>query len=223
MCEQTYKHLSRQRTPKLETWKQVKHDLTTQGNAKLIQRKVERSIGKKITLKDISNIKQKMKYDISKNDIEPVIDLLKCKANSTVEVFVSKENEFLGSLYQDEYMKNLYNMFPEILLVDAVYKLLDLRIPGYLLLTVDGDDLSQIAALFIVAEETKEIIQTVLNVFKVKNESWEKTKVMLIDKNLVKREAFKDYFTNVSFLICLCLTLRAFRREVTCEKNGYNF
>ena len=165
-----------------------------------------------------------MKYDISKNDIEPVIDLLKCKANSTVEVFVSKENEFLGSLYQDEYMKNLYNIFPEILLVDAVYKLLDLRIPGYLLLTVDGDDLSQIAALFIVAEETKEIIQTVLNVFKVKNESWEKTKVMLIDKNLVKREAFKDCFTNVSFLICLCLTLRAFRREVTCEKkNGYNF
>ena len=73
-------------------------------------------------------------------------------------MFVSKVNEFLGILYQDEYMKNLCNMFPEILLVDARYKLLDLRIPVYLLLEVDGIGLSKIVALFILTEETKETI-----------------------------------------------------------------
>ena len=60
-------------------------------------------------------------------------------------------------------------MFPEILLVDATYKLLDLRIPVYLLLAVDGKGLSEIVALFILTEETKEIIQTAQYLFKAKN------------------------------------------------------
>ena len=111
-------------------------------------------------------------------------------------------------------------MFPEILLVDARYKLLDLRIPVYLLLEVDGIGLSKIVALFILTEETKETIQTVINVFKAKNESWEKTKVIISDNDFLEREIFKDYFTNASLLICLYYTLRSFRGEVTCEKMG---
>ena len=118
-------------------------------------------------------------------------------------MFVTKKNEFLGTLYQDEYMKNLHNMFPEILLVDAMYKLLDLRIPVYLLLVVDGNGISEIVTLFILTEETKETIETVLNVFKATNGSWEKSKVIMSDKNFEEREAFRDCFTNASFLLCL--------------------
>ena len=36
-----------------------------------------------------------------------------------------------------------------MLLVDATYKLIDLRIPVYLLLVIDGDGLSEIVALII--------------------------------------------------------------------------
>ena len=96
-----------------------------------------------------------MKYETSKNDLETVVNFLKFKTNSTVKVFVSKENDFLRILYQDEHMKNLYSMFPEIMLVDATCKLLDLRIPVYLLLVVDVNGLSVIVVLFILAEETK--------------------------------------------------------------------
>ena len=85
---------------------------------------------------------------------------------------------------------------------------------------MDGNGLSEIVALFILTEETKETIQTVLNVFIVKNESWEKTKVIMSDKDFVEMEVFKDCFTNASLLICLYHTLRSFRREVTCEKMG---
>ena len=79
--EETYKHLPQQRVINLETLEQVKHDLQIQGNGKLIQRKVERNTGKNITLKDISNIKKRMKYEISKNDLEPVVNFLKCQLN----------------------------------------------------------------------------------------------------------------------------------------------
>ena len=49
--EETYKHLPRQRAINLETLEQVKHDLQIQGNAKLIQRKVERNAEKKCNVK----------------------------------------------------------------------------------------------------------------------------------------------------------------------------
>ena len=73
----------------------------------------------------------------------------------------------------------------------------------------------------ILAEETKETIHTVLlSVFKVKNESWEKTKVIMSDKDFMEREAFKDCFTNLSLLICLYHTLSSLHRKVTCKTMG---
>ena len=65
----------------------------------------------------------------------------------------------------------MFEKFPEILLLDATYKLIDLRIPVYLLLVVDGDELSEIVALFILADETKIVIEYIVNVFKKYNES----------------------------------------------------
>ena len=76
-------------------------------------------------------------------------------------------------------MKNLYNLFPEVILVDATYKLLDSRMPVYLLMCIDGDGLSEIAAMFLLAEETKEVVQSAIQIFKKTNPSCNKTKVIL--------------------------------------------
>ena len=54
-------------------------------------------------------------------------------------------------------MRNIYKMFPELVMVDDTYKLLDLKLPVYFLLAVDGDGLSEIVALFIVAEEAEPV------------------------------------------------------------------
>lgn len=69
------------------------------------------------------------------------------------------ENNFKGLFYQDVKMQNMYAHFSQILLVDATRKLLDLRMPVYLLMSIEGDRLSEIVAMFIVAEETKEVTQ----------------------------------------------------------------
>ena len=52
-------------------------------------------------------------------------------------------------------MKIFFERYTAVLLVDATYKLLELRLPVYLLLAIDGDGLSEIAALFILADELK--------------------------------------------------------------------
>ena len=70
----------------------------------------------------------------------------------------------------------MFDKYPEMKLVDATYKLLDLRLPVYLILVIDRDGFSEIVGLFLVEQESKEVISSVVNEFKERNEAWSKTK-----------------------------------------------
>ena len=152
--------------------------------------------------------------------MEVVVDYLKTKEGAVVEVRVDKDSNFKSILFQDQYMKDAYGNFPEILLVDATYKLLDLRMPLYVLMTVDGDGLSDIVGLLIVAEESEAVITSAMESFKRHNPAWIKTTVIMSDKDFTERQAFAKCFPDSSLLICLYHTLRTFRREITVEKMG---
>ena len=80
--------------------------------------------------------------------------------------------------------------------------------------------MSETAGLFIVAEETKVLIEEVVTVFKKHNPHWSSTRVIMSDKDFNEREAFSKCFPMASLVICLYHTLRSFRREITCEKMG---
>ena len=79
---------------------------------------------------------------------------------------VDNENNFKALLYQDLYMKNMFDKYPEMILVDATYKLLDLRLPVYLLLVIDKNGFSEIVGLYLVEEESKDVTSSVVNKFK---------------------------------------------------------
>ena len=142
-----------------EVTNDIEDAIRLQANPKLLKQTIETATGKKVTLKDISNIKQNSEKTIQKNDLEDVIGYLKKQPGCCTDVVVDEDNNFKSLFYQDAHMQNIYTHFPEILLVDATYKLLDLRMPVYLLMGIDGDGLSEVVAMFIVAEETKEVIQ----------------------------------------------------------------
>ena len=173
-----------------------------------------------MTLKDLSNLHQKTNQGISKNGISEIVAYLNQKEGSTVDVMIDSENNFKAIFYQDQYMKKIYERYPKILLVDATYKLLELRLPVYLLLVIDGDGLSEIAALFVLADELKSTVENIVKVLRKHNELWTETKVIMSYKDFVVREAFSKCFANASLLICLYHTLRSFRREVTRKKMG---
>lgn len=139
---------------------------------KFFNRRLRLLLEKKVALRDISNTKQNSKKNIQKNDLENVIGYLKKQPGCCKDVVVDEENNFKGLFYQDAHMQNIYTHFPEILLVDATYKLLYLQIPVYLLMGIDGDVLSEVVAMFIVAEETKEVIQATVDLFKMYNPFW---------------------------------------------------
>ena len=141
-----------------------------------MRQKIEQETGKMVTLKDLSNIKYKSKLSLNKNDIESIVEFLQKQGTSTVDVMVDNENNFKALLYQDVYMKNMFDKYPEMKLVDATYRLLDLRLPVYLILVIDRDGFSEIVGLFLVEQESKEVISSVVNEFKERNEAWSKIK-----------------------------------------------
>ena len=128
----------------------------------MLQQKIEQGTGKKVTLKDISNIKHRTRLPLNRNDLDSVVEFLKKEGDSSVDIIVGEEENFKRLLYQDVCMRNMYMKFPEVMLVDATYKPLDLGMPVYLLLVIDGNGLSEIIGLFLVEEESKEVISSIV-------------------------------------------------------------
>ena len=67
---------------------------------------------------------------------------------STIEVFTDENKTFSGLLFQDGIMKTNFAAYPEVLMVDATYKLNELRMPLYLMLIVDSNGQSEIVGVF---------------------------------------------------------------------------
>lgn len=115
-------------------------------------------------------------------------------------------------------MKSVFSSYPEVLLIDATYKLTNLRMPVYLLMSIDGNGQGEIVMVFLTALETEEAITKMMKAFKTANPAWEKTKIVMSDKDFNERAVVRKEFPHASLQICLFHTLRSFRREITTEK-----
>ena len=119
---------------------------------------------------------------------------------------------------QDETMKTTFEKFPEVILLNATHKTNDLRMPLYLMLTVDSNGESEVVAAFIVTNEEEQTIRSMIQTFKEHNPAWEQVKVALTDKDMVERKTLTSEMPAISLLICLFQVLRTFKREITTEK-----
>ena len=124
-----------------------------------------------------------------------------------MEVFSVEDKHFTGLLYQDQLMKVTFSSYPEIILIDATYKLNELRMPLYLMLIIDGNVQSEIVAAFLTTLETREAITAMVQAFKLHNPNWSHTKVVISDKDFTERSVFEAEFPGASLIICLFHTL----------------
>ena len=139
---------------------------------------------------------------------------------ANVEVYIDNENNFKALFYQDKDMRDMFQCYPEILLVDATYKLNDLRLPLYVMLVVDGNGESEIVGLMLAADERQETIRQMMVYFKDLNPKWNEINCVMADKDMTERQVIKEELPQAGLLICLFHTMRTFRREVTTEKMG---
>ena len=119
----TFQSLPSQR--KIDLNDKVLGELVALGaNKKLIQVKLNNETGKNISLKSIHNIK---KFGSFFDDAERVVGILKNEYGCVVNVLTNNENHVCGIFFMDQGMRRALDFFPELMMIDATYKLLDSR------------------------------------------------------------------------------------------------
>ena len=141
-------------------------------------------------------------------------------AGASVDVYADELQNFKGMLFQDEAMKNCFKSYPEIVFIDATYKLLDINTPVYVILVEDSNGQSEIALICLLVCEDHDSIKWMVKTFKMRNANWHKVRVVMADKDMDERQVIKEAFPSASMLICLFHVLRTFKREISCEKLG---
>ena len=119
--------------------------------------------------------------------------------DSIVEIVKDEKNVLQGIYYQKKIMQEMFSNFPELLLIDATYKLNDLRMPLYIMMVVDGNGESEIVALWIVASEDRISIKNMVHIFKRHN-STDRTVCIMSD-------VLSEEIPNAVLQICLFHTL----------------
>lgn len=188
-------------------------------NMRLLQKEICAKTGKITVLKDLQNIKQQQRKIFAGGDLEAIYEEVKARNDINAEVFVDN-NELQGIYLQDERMRKYFELYPEMALMDATYKLNDRRMPLFILLVVDGNGESQIAALFIIKSENYDIISKMLATFKRYNPKHTEVKLILSDKHFAGRRAYVEAFPNAQLQLCIFHVTENFKREIsTCKMN----
>ena len=91
--------------------------------------------------------------------------------------------------------------------------------PLHILMVVDSSGESDVIALWLVATESKSMINQLTETFLHYNDT-SNTKCIMADKDMTERELLTEKIPTAQLLISLFHVLRTFRCEITCERMG---
>lgn len=205
----------------------IKQTTDVKGNKRIIQAELNaKSESGVVTLKDIHNYVTKHKV-FDRNTVNGFIDELQSMENSNISVFLNDDGQAEGDatqvdsiLFQDEKMQNNFELYPDVLLCDATYKVNDRNMPLFVMMVIDGHGETQIAALALLKSENNRSIQNVLNAFKQKNGKHTEMKTIIVDKSAANISSFGTVFPNVAIQLCVFHAKQAFRRKVVQTNTG---
>ncbi|XP_065639464.1 zinc finger SWIM domain-containing protein 1-like [Hydra vulgaris] len=172
-------------------------------------------LGKKSYSENLHNLAAKQK---GSTDLKSLFAVFQECNGPDLELRTDENGIVTGIFFQDYEMKRFFSLYPELLLVDATYKLTNLRMPLYLLLVVGPNGESEIAAIFLTASEDCVSLSAMFEIFKEKNINWSKISSVFTDKDMTERECIKHAFPQINLLLCIFHVLRCMSREITTSK-----
>ncbi|KAL7306245.1 hypothetical protein TKK_0001681 [Trichogramma kaykai] len=202
--------------PKLneENVKFVKDSLRTGGSNMKILLDLHKA-GINAGLKNITNIKYAAKQ-AQPSSFDDVIKLLDAK-NAIYDFSVDENNSLEGLFVSTPSMKHTYEIFPEILMIDATYGLLDQDYPLVIAAIVDGNGITEVIAFGLVAQETEESYSWFIDCIINHLPGCKQTVAFVSDKDMVLRKVIKEKL-ELDTYICTFHVLQAFKRAVTFDK-----
>ncbi|CAL4170273.1 unnamed protein product [Meganyctiphanes norvegica] len=218
MHQAIFENLPQQRKLDPETSEKTKMILSCDANKKKVQHHLH-SQGIKVQIQDLNNL---MKNEGEKsNDYEKVKNLVDSYDNLDCQ-YLLNENVCTGVFLQTEKMKKTFEAYPEIIFIDATYKLNQLNMKLYVMMCMDGNGESEVIALAFVSSDDRETLAWFADCFVKRNPNFVKVQCIMSDKDMTERDVMKTYFPGVHLLICSFHVLRNLRREVTAKKRDMN-
>ncbi|XP_076864341.1 zinc finger SWIM domain-containing protein 1-like [Brachyhypopomus gauderio] len=154
-------------------------------------------------------------------NLEGTLADIKNDTESIVEVLVDEGRKLSGIYYQDKVMQKHFQLFPELLVVDATFTLACLSMIVYVQFAVDGNGESEIVSVFVVNKDA-ETISAMLDIFKHYNPAWERIRSILTDRSSTHREVYKCHLPGASIQSCPLHTFLAMEREMNPERMKVN-
>ena len=202
-----FRHLPHQRKLPESDKENIRQMLEMKANKKIIQSTIMESTGKVVLMKDIHNMKVSNVKDNDLTTLQRAVNELPKTNGAYVKLHTenkSDNQELTGLFFQDERMRKVFSEYPEFLCVDATYKVNDLRMPLYLLIVENGNGQSEIVGIWVVANESEETIQAMVDIFKDQNPKWSDIKTVMTDKDFVEREVFSKSFPEARLIFSWC-------------------
>ena len=152
--------------------------LTLNANNKLLRGMLEEKFGKLILLKAIQKMKAKVCELSSKglNDVQLVLEhlheALEQDPLSKGGVVINEDYTLEVLYFQTGHMRNMYEKFPEILMIDGTYNVNGKVLPLYCLMVEDGYGHGQVIFDAATTEEDILHLQKIMQCFKENNPNW---------------------------------------------------
>ncbi|XP_052126010.1 zinc finger SWIM domain-containing protein 3-like isoform X2 [Frankliniella occidentalis] len=165
---------------------------------------------KKLTARDISNLRASMKKAEmgGLTEEEKLLDTLQQLADrdptSTIHLGQDDKRLLEFLFFQTSSMKNTLRKYPTLVIVDTTYKVNKNQMPVVVFMAMDGQGSGRVVGYAFVHNELKTTLHKVLDCLKASmgEETTDKIKVFVVDKDYSEIGAIKEVFPNARIQLC---------------------
>ena len=194
--------------------------LSLHPNNKHLKEMIRKKFGKLTTLKDIQNLKAKVK-EKARHGLQDAQLLLDClqealdRDKAARGGLIVNEDHVLELFYfQSGHMRKLFGKFPEILLVDGTYNVNGQGMPLYCIMAEDGYGHGRVVFFAATTEEDASHLQKIFQSFKDENSAWQSVRVIIVDKDFSEWKVLREEFPSATVLFCQWHVIKAMFKHI---------
>ena len=118
------------------------------------------------------------------------------------------ENDQLSIVYYcSSHLLQLYEKFPEVIMIDGTYNVNKCGMPLYSFMVEDGYGHGRTVFYAVTTEESSQHLSSIVKAFKESNPCYSKTKVIVIDKDFTELAILQEEFPEASVLFVNFMSL----------------
>lgn len=172
--------------------KEVEHLVSLAPKLKLVRQYILKQFGKQVILKDIQNVRTKVKMqakggcDEAQATIDKLEEEMQRDQGSKGGVIVNESGELCIIYFAPSHLINLYKKFPEVLMIDGTYNVNKSRMPLYSFMIEDGYGHGRTVFYAATTDESAQHLRAIVQAFKNCNPCYGNTKVNVIEKTSLR-------------------------------------